>query len=135
MSALNLNKVIFCGRLSADVELKTTPSGQNVAAFTVAINRPRAKDSAEQKADFLSCVAWDKKAEFISKYFHKGESIYLECEARSRSYKNKEGRAVYVTEFIVNEARFVDNKSAAESPAVYNAPNFEEIDNGEDLPF
>ena len=135
MSALNLNKVIFCGRLTADIELKATPSGQNVASFTIAINRPKSKDSAEQKADFLSCVAWDKKAEFITKYFHKGDSVYLEGEARTRSYKNKEGRAVYVTEFLVNDARFVDNKSTTEAPAAYNGPNFEENDNGEDLPF
>lgn len=135
MSALNLNKVIFCGRLTADVELKATPSGQNVVTFTIAINRPRAKDGSEQKADFLSCVAWEKKAEFISRYFKKGDSIYLEGEARTRNYKNKEGRTVYVTEFWVTEARFVDNKSTADAPAAYTEPNFEEIDKDGDLPF
>lgn len=135
MSALNINKVIFCGRLTADVELKSTPSGQNVTAFTLAINRPRTKDGAEQKADFLSCVAWEKKAEFISKYFHKGDSIYLEGEARTRNYKKQDGSTVYVTEFFVNEARFVDNKSTPEAPAAYNGPNFEEIDKDESLPF
>lgn len=135
MSALNLNKVIFCGRLTADVELKATPSGQSVVTFTIAINRPRAKDSTEQKADFLSCVAWEKKAEFISRYFKKGDSIYLESEARTRNYKNQEGRMVYVTEFLVTEARFVDNKSATDAPSFTETPNFEEIKDGDDLPF
>ena len=135
MSALNLNKVIFCGRLTADVELKATPSGQSVVTFTLAINRPRPKDGAEQKADFLSCVAWEKKAEFISKYFKKGDSIYLEGEARTRNYKNQEGRTVYVTEFLVNEARFVDNKSTTDAPAAITEPHFEEIGKDEDLPF
>lgn len=135
MSALNLNEVTFCGRLTADAELKATPSGQSVVTFTIAINRPRPKDGAEQKADFLSCVAWEKKAEFISRYFKKGDSIYLKCEARTRNYKNQEGRTVYVTEFLVNEARFVDNKSTADTPAAITEPHFEEIGKDEDLPF
>lgn len=135
MSALNLNKVIFCGRLTADVELKATTSGQNVVTFNLAINRPRAKDSTEQKADFLSCVAWDKKAEFISKYFRKGDSIYLEGEARTRNYKNQEGRTVYVTEFLVNEARFVDSKGAAAEPSIPPAIDVITPSGDEDLPF
>lgn len=135
MSALNLNKVIFCGRLTADVELKATPSGQSVVTFTLAINRPRSKDGAEQKADFLSCVAWEKKAEFISRYFKKGDSIYLEGEARTRNYKDKEGRTVYVTEFLVNEARFVDSKSTAADPSIPPAIDTITPSGDEDLPF
>jgi single-strand DNA-binding protein len=71
MANLNFNKVIIGGRLTSDVELKTTPSGVSVTSFSVAVNR-RGKSGDEVKADFISVVAWRGTAEFISKYFHKG---------------------------------------------------------------
>lgn len=132
MGALNLNKVTLCGRLTADVELKATPSGRSVISFNIAVNRPRGKDNAEQKADFLNCVAWDKTAEFISKYFHKGESLYIEGALRTRNYKDKDGRTVYVTEVYISDVRFVDSKSTATMPE--GAPHFEEF-NDDNLPF
>lgn len=130
MSALNLNEVIFCGRLTADIELKATESGRSVISFTLAINRPRGANSTEQAADFPSCVAWDKTAEFIAKYFKKGDSLYIRANVRTRNYKDREGRTVYVTEFVANDARFVDNKAtaAAAAPASYEADD-------EQLPF
>lgn len=128
MSALNLNEVIFCGRLTADIELKQTTSGRSVINFNLAINRPRPKDGTEQAADFPSCVAWDKTAEFIARYFKKGDSIYINAKVRTRNYKDRDGRAVYVTEFVVDEAQFVDNKSS-------EPPQFVEIGKDEDLPF
>lgn len=130
MSALNLNKVTLCGRLTADVELKQTTSGKSVVSFTLAINRPRGKDNEEQKADFFECTAWEKTAEFISKYFHKGESLYIEGELRPRQYKTSTGLGVRTIEVNVTEARFVDNKAtaAAAAPASYEADD-------EHLPF
>lgn len=130
MSALNLNEVTLCGRLTADVELKQTTSGTSVVSFTLAINRPRGKDNAEQKADFLECIAWEKTAEFISKYFHKGESLYIKGALRARQYKTSTGALVRAIEVNVTEARFVDNKGAAAAvPANYEASN------GDDVPF
>ena len=134
MSALNLNKVTLCGRLTADVELKQTTNGKSVVFFALAVNRPRGKDSTEQKADFLECIAWDKTAEFISKYFHKGESIYIEGALRARQYKTSVGMGVRAIEVNVTEARFVDNKSS--EPSRYEEPpQFEEIGDNENLPF
>ena len=76
MSSLNLNKVVLCGRLTADPELKQTQSGIAVVTFTLAVNRrfqSRNADGANaQQADFISLVAWRQTAEFISKYFKKG---------------------------------------------------------------
>ena len=131
MSALNLNKVTLCGRLTADVELKGTTKGTSVVFFTLAVNRPRGNDSTEQKADFLECIAWDKTAEFISKYFHKGESLYIEGALRARQYKTGTGLAVRAIEVNVTEARFVDNKSttANSEPAPFKGSD------GDDLPF
>lgn len=131
MSALNLNEVLLCGRLTADVELKQTESGRSVITFNLAINRPRGTNSTAQAADFPSCVAWDKTAEFIAQYFKKGDSLYIRAKVRTRNYKDKAtGRTVYVTEFVADEARFVDNKTTHEEP-----PQFETINDSDDLPF
>lgn len=145
MSALNWNKTELCGRLTADAELKQTQSGLSVVTFTLAVNRPRAKDSTEQKADFISCVAWDKRAEFIAKYFGKGDSIFISGKLQTRNYKARDGHTVYITEVVIDEAQFVDSKPAAE-PAEKENPvkailggntaNFEELDpSDQDLPF
>lgn len=145
MATLVLNEVILCGRLTSDVELKSTGSGKSVATFSIALNRPKANDSTEQKADFPPCVAWDKTAEFISKYFRKGDSICINGELRTRSYKDNSGRTVFVMEVYANKARFVDSKAAttqaapaanaAPSFATFSAHSFEECDADEDLPF
>ena len=145
MSALNWNRTELCGRLTADVELKQTQSGLSVVTFTIAVNRPRAKDSTEQKADFISCVAWDKRAEFIAKYFGKGDSIFISGKLQTRNYKARDGHTVYITEVVIDEAQFVDSKAAAapterENPvkAVLGggAADFEEISpDDQDLPF
>ena len=78
MSNLNLNKVVLCGRLTADPELKQTQNGIAVVSFTVAVNRrfTRGADGqSNSQADFINCVAWRQTAEFISRYFKKGSSL------------------------------------------------------------
>lgn len=136
MSALYFNKVMQCGRLTADIELRMTQGGRSVASFSLAVNRPRAKDAAEQKADFFPCVAWDKTAEFIQKYFHKGDALFVVGKLQTRSYKAREGHTVFVTEIIVDEAHFVDSKSdAAPQMTSGQSPSFEPIDPDEQLPF
>ena len=85
MSNLNLNKVVLCGRLTADPELKQTQTGIAVVSFALAVNRrfTRGADGqSNSQADFINCVAWRQTAEFISKYFKKGSSLccHLTCE-------------------------------------------------------
>lgn len=135
MSALYFNKVMQCGRLTADVELRMTQGGQSVASFSLAVNRPRAKDGKEQKADFLQCVAWDKTAEFISKYFRKGDALFIVGKLQTRSYKAREGHTVYVTEIVIDEAHFVDSKGTAEEQTSGELPQFEPLSTDEQLPF
>lgn len=135
MSALYFNKVMQCGRLTADVELRVTQGGQNVVSFSLAVNRPRAKDGKEQKADFLQCVAWDKTAEFISKYFRKGDALFIVGKLQTRSYKAREGHTVYVTEIVIDEAHFVDSKGTAEEQTSGELPQFEPLSTDEQLPF
>ena len=134
MANFNFNKVIIGGRLTADVELKQTPSGVSVCQFSIAVNRK----GKEQETDFLDCVAWRNTAEFIANYFKKGSSIAITGSIQKRSWTDQNNNKRYATEIIVDEAYFVDSKSdAAEAPAFkpQEAPKFEEIANDEDLPF
>lgn len=140
MASLNLNKVILGGRMTADPELKTTPNGNSVCSFSIAVNRRAAKDG-QQQADFINCVAWKGTAEFIDKYFHKGSSICVTGSIQTRSWKDQNGQNRYATEVLVDEAMFVDSKNEAGATAPqYQAteaqiPKFESIDDDSDLPF
>ena len=82
----SLNKVILMGNLTADPELKTTPSGVSVTTFTVACQRRYVKDAEEQKADFINVVAWRNTAEFVSRYFTKGKNIIVCGSIQTRNY-------------------------------------------------
>ncbi|MBQ8341385.1 MAG: single-stranded DNA-binding protein [Clostridia bacterium] len=162
MSSLNLNKVILCGRLTADPELKTTPNGVNVVSITLAVNRrfqSRSADAANaQQADFISLVAWRQTAEFISKYFKKGSALCVTGSIQTRSWQDQQGQRRYATEVVVDDAMFVDsrNESGAanggfpppdaygtptpsfSTPAAGGAtatPNFETLKADDDLPF
>ena len=143
MASLNFNKIIIGGRLTADVEVKTTDSGISVASFSVAVNR-RGKSGEEVKADFLNVTAWRNTAEFISKYFHKGSSIVIVGSLQNRSWTDKDGNKRYATDIVAEEAHFVDSKSEASAPsqvapfipdAYTSAPVLEEIASDEELPF
>ena len=148
MSSLNLNKVILCGRLTADPELKQTQSGVAVVTFTLAVNRrfqSRSGDAGQnQQADFISVVAWRQTAEFISKYFKKGSALCVTGSIQTRNWQDQQGQKRYSTEVVVDEASFVDsrgevgpqeNAPAYATPASAPAPNFEELKADDDLPF
>ena len=147
MANFNFNKVILGGRLTSDIELKTTPSGVSVCSFSLAVNRKYSKEG-EQQADFINCQAWRSTAEFISKYFKKGSSLCVVGSLQQRTWTDKDGHKRYATEVVVDEAMFVDGKNDAQStetanptnyiPDAYKTPqtaNFEAIDVDDGLPF
>ena len=144
MAALNLNKVILVGRMTADPELKQTQSGKSVTSFTVAVNRRFQKDT-EQTADFINCVAWKQTAEFLVNHFRKGSSICVVGSIQTRSFTAQNGEKRRATEVVADEVRFVDSKSdnnsSAPVPTTYvpeaysNGASFEEVASGDDLPF
>lgn len=144
MANFNFNKVILGGRLTAQPELKTTPSGTTVTSFSIAVNRKRAKEG-EQQSDFINCVAWKERAEFICKYFGKGSSISIVGELQTRQWKDNNGNNRYATEVLVSEVNFVDSKSdnapaSAPSymPDAYKTPaetGYQEMSGDDDLPF
>ena len=139
MAKLNLNKVILCGRLTNNVELKQTPNGISVCSFALAVNRKLADQN--QNVDFIKCVAWRQTAEFISKYFKKGNSLCITGSIQTRTWKDDNGYARESTTVLVDDAMFVDSKSDSSSydapsysqPAT--APKYEQMKTDEDLPF
>lgn len=104
-----LNKVIIMGRITHHLELKQTSSGKAVLSFSIAVDR-YSKDENEKTADFFNCVAWDKQAEFISKYFDKGRLIAIVGKLQTRSYEGKDGTKKTATEIIVDNAEFTGEK-------------------------
>lgn len=151
MANFNFNKIIIGGRLTADPELKTTPSGIPVVSFTVAVNNRSSKDE-ESSADFFTVTAWRGTAEFISKYFRKASSICIVGRLKTNNWTDQEGNKRYSVDIVADEANFVDAKSEApeavrqavdstptSAPAPQytgeSAPKFEMGDDGEEFPF
>ena len=137
MANLHLNKVILCGRLVADPELKMTPAGVPVCSFRLAVNRKYQKDGG-LNVDFISCTAWRQRAEFISRYFFKGSSICIEGSIQTSKYTDQNGKTYYTTGVLVDDAHFVDSKGeGGAAPAEEYPPasgEFVSVDD-EDLPF
>lgn len=104
-----MNLVILKGRLARDPDVRTTQSGRQVARFTVAVDRPRTKDG-QQTADFVPCIAWEKTAELMEKYFAKGKEILVEGRVSTRSYEGEDGKKKYVTEVTVSRVEFCGSK-------------------------
>lgn len=104
------NKVIMLGRITQDLELKTTPAGVSVLSFSIAVDRRFQTKGEEKKSDFFNCVAWRNEAEFISRFWTKGRPILIEGELQNRSYVDKNGQTRYITEIIVDRASFTGDK-------------------------
>ena len=109
-----MNRVILMGRLTADPELRQTPQGTSVTRFTIAVDR-RIKTENGQQADFITCVAWRKTAEFICRYFQKGRMIAIEGQLQSRSWDTQDGKRQYATEVIVDNVSFTGEKPQTEN--------------------
>ena len=102
-----INRVVLVGRLTKDPELRYTPSGVAVATFTLAVNRQFTNAQGERDADFINIVAWRQLAELCANYLKKGSQAGLEGRLQSRSYDNKEGKKVFVTEVVADNVQFL----------------------------
>ena len=146
------NKVILIGNITKDVELKQTQSGTSVCSFDIAVNRKINKD----EVDFITIVAWRQQAEFVWKYFKKGQAILVCGQIQTRSYTDKQGNKRTAVEVVADEVSFVGNRDTSPTagaspsgadkgnggygyvPTAYstqNSQNFEAIPNEEGLPF
>lgn len=144
-----MNKVILMGRLTRDPEVRVS-NGTNptaVARYTLAVDR-RIKRDGEQSADFISCVAFGRTAEFAEKYLRQGTKIAITGRIQTGSYTNKDGNKVYTTDVVVEECEFAESKSAnsglvdrpntGPSPSLASADGFMNLPLGvedEGLPF
>ena len=136
------NLVVLTGRLTADAELKTTANGIPVTTFSIAVER-RYRSGEERQADFINIVAWRQTAEFITKYFKKGNMIGIEGSIQTRRYEDKNGNSRTAFEVIANNVQFVESKRdsapATESASFSNAGVDDFADLGDasddDLPF
>ena len=132
-----MNKFNGIGRITNSIELKKTGSGTSVVSFTLAINR-RVQAGAEPQADYITCVAWNKTAEHMAQYLHKGSLIGVEGRIQTRNY-DKEGTRIYVTEVVADSVQFLEprnkeNYSVEEVKEEYSSVDYDEL-SSEDLPF
>ena len=107
-----MNRVSLVGRLTRDPELRNTTTGRAVCQFTIAINRTFTNQNGERDADFISCVCWDKQAENLARYQHKGNLISVDGRIQTRNYDDKDGKRVYVTEVLAQNIQFLDSKNS-----------------------
>lgn len=143
-----MNICSFTGRLTADPELKTTNSGKSVCSFTLAVKRPRVKDTT----DFINCCVWNQSAEYLCKYGSKGETVEVTGTLQSRNYEDKNGNKRTAFEVVVDSLSLIvwrSNQQATNDPAQEqnakldqftanleaNGVEFEEIVGRDDLPF
>ena len=113
-----MNKVILMGRLTRDPEIRYS-QGENstaVARFTFAVDRRFKRDGAnEQTADFISCVAFGRTAEFMERYTRQGTKLVVEGRIQTGSYTNKDGNRVYTTDVVVENTEFAESKASDSS--------------------
>ena len=126
-----MNKVELIGRITADPELRYTQSNKAYTRFTIAVNRGFKNEDGESEADFISVVAWEKRAETICKYVKKGNRLGLVGRIQTGSYEKEDGTRGYLIDVIVGELEFLENKSKEEKPA----PDYQESSSPDEDPF
>lgn len=147
-----LNNIVLMGRLVANPELRHTPNSVAVTSFTLAVNRSYVKSGEERQTDFIDIVAWRSTAEFVSKYFHKGQLVAVQGSLQTRTYQDKDGNKRKVFEVIADNVYFAESKrdsytdnsydnnpetknESANSYSSGSSDDFQEIPLDDDLPF
>ncbi|MBR1884170.1 MAG: single-stranded DNA-binding protein [Clostridia bacterium] len=142
-----MNKFQFMGRLTRDPEVRSTTTGTQVTAFSLAVNRRFANQNGERQTDFFNLTAFGKTAEFCAKYFRKGAQVLVEGRIQNRTWEDQNGQKRYATDFIVEDTYFADSKrdqTGGDIPmAMAETSNDTIVDGGEyitvddttDLPF
>ena len=139
-----MNTISLVGRLTADPELKTTQSGKSVCSFTLAVNRPRVKDTT----DFINCVSWNQSAEYLTNYGRKGSLVAVTGVLTSRKYDDKDGNHRTAFEVVCDLVSLCESKDKGKDGIVNTQPTktpnkgiveppaqFVDLDNDSDLPF
>lgn len=133
-----MNKIVICGRLVRDPELRTTSSGMEVCGFTVAVDR-RIKKEPEKATDYIDCTAWGKTGAFVQTYFHKGDGITVDGRMESRKWVDSDGKNRVSWGITCDNVEFPlgKNKAADAANQPQSAGKFTEMDvlPDEDMPF
>ena len=137
-----MNNIGLLGRICGDLELKTTNNGVSVVSFTLAVDRSYTPKGQEKQTDFIPCVAWRNTAEFIAKYFKKGQRMAVQGSLQSRKYTANDGGQRTAYEVVVDNAFFCESKNepSVEMQAAVSGNGFTEVDisvdeDMSDLPF
>lgn len=143
-----LNKVILMGRLTRDPEIKYTPSNVAVCSFSIAVDRRYTRPGEQRQADFINIVTWRSTAEFVSKYFVKGQMINVCGSLQTRTWDDAQGVKHYATEVVADEVNFCGDNRGGSAPSAGTAPEFNQVnqapqggsgfspvDTDDDLPF
>ena len=150
-----LNTVVLMGRLTSDPELRHTSNNVAVTSFTLAVNRSYAKAGTERVTDFIDIVAWRNTAEFVSKYFSKGQLVAVQGSIQTRTYQDKDGNKRKAFEVIADNVHFAEPKreyssnfekedsnnfgshsdTTASSFEIGSSDDFKELPMDDDLPF
>lgn len=118
-----LNSVVLMGRLTADPELKTTASNVSVVSFSLAVERNFAdKQSGQRQTDFIDVTAWRSTADFVARYFRKGQLVAIQGSLQVRSYEDRDGNKRRAYEVVADNVYFAESKRDADQPAKGNEP-------------
>ena len=144
---MSLNVVAIMGRLAADPQMRQTQAGKSVCSFRIACDRGRKDANGQNQTDWLDVVAWDKTADFVSRYFSKGSMIAVTGRLQSRNYQDKNGNNRTAIEIVANQVSFSGEKKQQDTKSFQqaneNALNFAQggnddfapIEDADDLPF
>ena len=121
-----LNSIIIMGRLTADPELRTTPSNLSVTSFTVAVDR-NYKSGDERQTDFINCVAWRATADFVTRYFRKGQMIAVQGSLQVRNYEDKNGNKRTAYDVVADNVSFCGDKNQDNSGSFTVLPDKQEV--------
>lgn len=143
-----LNVVALMGRLTADPELRKTPSDVSVCSFSIAVDRAFVRQGEERQADFINIVCWRQSADFVCKYFHKGDMIALNGRIQTRRYEDNQGNKRTAFEVVADNVSFAGAKrdssasnggyapeSRAQSAAFSSGSDDFELLGNDDMPF
>lgn len=130
-----MNKVELVGRLVKDPEVKLTSNQTKFCSFAIAVDRRFKDANGQRQADFISCVAWKQTAEFIQKYFHKGNRIGICGSIQTRNYEDQNGQKHFITEVLAEEVEFVESQEKPQETIQPQAPQEEPTEESGQLPF
>lgn len=136
-----INRTVLTGRLTDDIDLRYTASGSAVGNFRLAVNRPFTNQNGQREADFINCVIWRKSAENFANFTNKGTLVGVDGRIQTRSYDDKDGKKIYITEIVVENFALLESKNDSQQQSApqttqqpFNNNNGIEIAD-EDLPF